>query len=60
VALLKLNYGQGNPRGAKRCTSFCEQKEAKKLFETGPCLFQRHRPKGAKSRFFQKAAAACF
>src|ERR1700692_4160461 len=47
------------PSQAKRRASFCEQKEAKKLFYTGPCLFRRHSPKGAKvfAPLFLKAAA---
>jgi hypothetical protein len=43
---------------AQRKASFCSQKEAKKLFDSGPMPFQRHRLKRAKvfcAAFFQKS-----
>jgi hypothetical protein len=45
--------------GAKKKASFCEQKEAKKLWSFGPVRFQRFRPELKKflRRFFPKAAA---
>jgi hypothetical protein len=54
----RLILAVGHMVEAKRKASFCEQKEAKKLFSTGPCWFRRHRPRQTKvfgAAFFQKS-----
>jgi hypothetical protein len=55
--------GRRLKRDAVQKASFCEQKEAKKLCESGLCGFHRPRPRSSKSfcaAFFEKRPLSSF